>query len=238
MEWSFSPLIAIAIFLAFMFFGYFFGLIEGRNQGYNRRKGEEQAQKPDQESLPIDPPSVQASPPPGLLRLSQNDDGNLRLELDNQPINTSVMTSDQRNRLIELLTVMRPWLEGKPAAAPADPPPPRPKPAHPQGTKPDFQPVSEPASLPFTPLTEEDKDDEPVGPQSMVMQIDSILHSRLVGTPLEEKGIHLQESMQGGVLVWVGMDKFESIDDVPDVEIRKAIRAAIAEWENRFTPGL
>ena len=64
MEWSFSPLIAIAIFLAFMFFGYFFGLIEGRNQGYNRHKGEEQAQKPDQESLPTDSPAVQASPLP------------------------------------------------------------------------------------------------------------------------------------------------------------------------------
>lgn len=238
MEWSFSPLIAIAIFLAFMFFGYFFGLIEGRNQGYNRHKEEEQVQKPNQGSLPTDSPAVQAPPPPGLLRLSQNNDGNLHLELDNQPVNTSAMTSDQRNRLIELLTVMRPWLEGKPVAAPAVHPSSRPKPAHQTGTKNDAQPVFEPAPRPVSTLVEEDEEEEPVGPQSLVMQIDSILHSRLAGTPLEEKGIRLQESMQGGVLVWVGMDKYESIDDVPDNEIKKAIRAAIAEWEKKYTPGL
>ena len=70
------------------------------------------------------------------------------------------------------------------------------------------------------------------------MQIDHILQSRLVGTPLEDKGIRLMESIQGGVQVWVGMNKFESIDDVPDNEIQQAIRAAIAEWENKYTPGL
>lgn len=238
MEWSFSPLVAIAIFLAFMFFGYFFGLIEGRNQGYKRRKEEEQVQKPVHGSLPTGSPAAQDSPPPGLLRLSQNDDGNLRLELDNQPVDTSAMTSDQRSRMIDLLTVMRPWLEGKSAEAPATSSPPRPKPDHPQGTKPDSRPASESASRPVPPFVEEDKDEEPVGSQSMVMQIDSILHTRLAGTPLEEKGIRLQESIQGGVLVWVGMEKFKSIDDVPDNEIKKAIRAAIAEWEEKFTPGL
>jgi len=100
------------------------------------------------------------------------------------------------------------------------------------------QPVSETASRPASPAVEEDEDDEPTGPQNMVVQIDHILHSRLTGTPLEDKGIHLQESIHGGVLVWVGMEKFEAIDDVPDDEIKQAIRAAIAEWENKYTPGL
>jgi hypothetical protein len=237
MEWSFSPLVAIVIFLAFMFFGYGFGLIEGRNQGYRKREGEEQNEKPAQKSFPTDPPAAQASPPQGLLRLSQNDRGNLLLELDNHPVNTSTLTSDQRSRLIELLTMMRPWLEGKPATPPAAPPPSRPKPTPPAGRIPDSQPVSEPATPQAPPLFETE-DEEHTGPQSMVMQIDHILQSRLVGTPLQDKGIRLLESMQGGVQVWVGMNKFESIDDVPDNEIQQAIRAAIAEWENKYTPGL
>jgi hypothetical protein len=71
-----------------------------------------------------------------------------------------------------------------------------------------------------------------------VAQIDSVLQTRLAGTPLAEKGIRLQESPEGGVLVWVGVEKYGGIDDVPDAQIKTALRAAIAEWENKYTPGL
>jgi len=237
MEWSFSPLIAIVIFMVFMFFGYGFGLFEGRNQGYKKRKEEEREEKPARESQPSNSPMDLAPPAPSLLRLSQNDRGYLHLEMDNQSIDTSAMTSDQRRRLIELLTVIRPWLEGKPAAPPAVPPPPRPAPAPSAARMPVSPPASEPASPPPSPLGNKEEE-EPAAPQSMVTQIDGILQSRLAGTPLEEKGIRLQESLQGGVLVWVGLNKFEAIDDVPDDEIKQAIRAAIAEWEKKYTPGL
>ena len=36
-----------------------------------------------------------------------------------------------------------------------------------------------------------------------------------------------------GVIVWVGLDKYEGIDDVPDKDIRIVIRAAVAEWEKQ-----
>lgn len=65
-----------------------------------------------------------------------------------------------------------------------------------------------------------------------------MLQARLVGTPLEERGIFLTQSPEGGVMVYVGLTKYMSIDDVPDAEIKAAIRAAIAEWENKYTPGL
>ena len=65
-----------------------------------------------------------------------------------------------------------------------------------------------------------------------------MLQARLARTPLAEKGIRLQESLDGGVIVWVGIDKYGGIDDVPDEQIKAALRAAIAEWENKYTPGL
>ena len=33
----------------------------------------------------------------------------------------------------------------------------------------------------------------------------------------------------------IGNNKYPSIDDVPDADIKKAIRAAIAEWEEKYT---
>jgi hypothetical protein len=36
----------------------------------------------------------------------------------------------------------------------------------------------------------------------------------------------------------VGLTKYNGIDEVPDPQIKAAIRSAITEWENRYTPGL
>ena len=62
---------------------------------------------------------------PGLLRL-KNENGSLTLDLDGARVNASSLTTDQRKRLIELLTAVRPWLEGKTASTPPPPPPPAP----------------------------------------------------------------------------------------------------------------
>jgi hypothetical protein len=70
------------------------------------------------------------------------------------------------------------------------------------------------------------------------MQIDAILQARLAGTPLEERGVFLTQSPEGGVIVYVGLTRYTSVDEVPDAEVKAAIRAAIAEWENKYTPGL
>jgi hypothetical protein len=75
-------------------------------------------------------------------------------------------------------------------------------------------------------------------PQSIVEQIDAILHAQLAGTPLMEKGIRLQESPEGGVIVWVGINKYQGLEDVPDDQIKAVIRAAISAWENKYTPGI
>jgi len=44
---QFNLFIVIGIGLAAMFFGYFFGLFEGRGQGYKKRKKEEPEEKKD-----------------------------------------------------------------------------------------------------------------------------------------------------------------------------------------------
>ncbi len=234
----------IGIAILSMFFGYFFGLFEGRGQGYKKRQKEEEELATDtpveenesQEDLPPSKPPEAPAPPeqPSLMRLSQNSDGRLQLDLDDEPVLTTTITSNQRKRLIALLTAVRPWVEGKPS--PPTPLPPKPAPVQPMTAM--SESTFEPAS-PAPPLAEVPAVDEmPIAPESIVSQIDSILQLRIVGTPLQQKGIKLQESPEGGVLVWIGLEKFQSVDEVPDEAIKSAIRAAIVEWENKFTPGL
>lgn len=221
-----------------LLFVYIFGLFEGRGQGYKRRKAEEAEEK---KEAPESKPVTVKVDDPGLLRI-KNENGTLTLDLDGVRADTSALTSDQRKRLIEMLTLVRPWLEGKPVTAPAAPPPPpaQPKPAPVISTPPIPQPV--PATTPqaSTPrsgtLAKEDRPAAPAG--SIVSQIDSILQQRLAGTPLEERGIFLAQSPEGGVMVYVGLTKYMGIEDVPDPEVKAAIRAAISEWEDKYTPGL
>ena len=240
MEWSLNPLVAIGIGIAVMFFGYFFGLFEGRGQGYKNRKKEEADEKKNQ-PVPLPPANPPApSDETSILNVSMDDAGMLRLKLDGQQTDTTALDPEKRKRLIAILTQIRPWLEAPRAAAS----PARPQPASVSGTPPVSTPKPAPAQTPSlaprtaAPPPVENDEDEPVGPQSIVMQINSVLQMRLVGTPLASKGIRLQESLDGGVLVWVGMQKFEGVEDVPDETIKAALKSAISEWENKYTPGL
>ncbi|GAB4452079.1 MAG: hypothetical protein OHK0041_15200 [Anaerolineales bacterium] len=172
---------------------------------------------------------------PSLLRL-KNENGALTLELDGARVDASTITPPQRKRLIGLLNAIRPWLEGKPAATPAPPPPPAPvsipitsSPPAPVTPPPSPAPVSKPAPG--------KKAAEPA-PASIVEQVNAILQTRIAGTPLASPGIILMESVTGGVLVYVGVNKYEGVDAVPDEAVKAAIRAAIAEWEQKYTPGL
>lgn len=261
MEFSWSTVVWIAIVV----FVYVFGLFEGRGQGYKRRKAEEEQEK--KETVPVPPASPPASntetitvDDPGLLRI-KNEKGSFVLDLDGERVNPIMLSSGQRRRLIDMLNIMRPWLEGRaaPAESPAVKPSVPPLPAAPPVSLEDRlsafgtpstpskpEPVPPPASPPrqqsVPPATSRTstiaKEDRPAAPaNSIVGQIDSVLQSRLAGTPLEERGIFLAQSAEGGVSVYVGLTRYNGIDDVPDPEIKAAIRAAISEWENKYTPG-
>jgi cell division protein FtsN len=232
--------------IAGLLFVYIFGLLEGRSKGYKKRKAEEVQEKKDQPPLQP-PPVITAVDDPGLLRI-KNEDGSLTLDLDGAKVNPTRMSPEQRRRLIELLNLMRPWLEGHPVSAPAQA---EPAPAQPRSTSRDQTPA---APAPVQPATASPrpaaqaisqksatiaKEDRPSAPaNSIVSQIDSILQARLAGTSLEDRGIFLTQSPEGGVAVYVGLTRYDGIDEVPDTEIKTVIRAAIAEWEQKFTPGL
>lgn len=171
-----------------------------------------------------------ATDEPGLLRLKYKN-GEPFLELDGKMVTPKNVSPDQKKRLIELITVMRPWVEGGQTAPAIS------QPTASQQTP--LTPVSpvEVVSRPAQPAKKTEVE-KPFASLSIVQQIDSILQERLLNTPLEKSGLRLHESMQGGVEVYVGVQKFDSIDDVPDPVMKSTIRAAIAEWEEKYTPGI
>lgn len=236
----------ILAWIAALIFVYLFGLYEGRGQGYKRRKAEE-AEEKKKEPAPVVVPATVTVDDPGLLRI-KNESGYFTLDLDGQRVDTTSLTMNQRKRLIEMLNLMRPWLEGKSVAAPETPMASAPLAAQPRpvaNVPPPAPVTSTPVSRPTTPPSSPSRsgtiapEDRPVAPAgSIVSQIDSILQARLAGTPLEERGVFLAQSPEGGVMVYIGLTKYMGIDDVPDPEIKAAIRGAIAEWENKYTPGL
>ena len=251
-NWSIVGWIAALVFV------YLFGLFEGRNQGYKKRKAEEGEER--KEALP--PPAAPAKPEtfrvddPGLLRI-KDENGSFVLDLDGRRVNPISLSSNQRRRLIDILNIMRPWLQGNSAPEPA-PRPVTPRTASPPATIDDRlntfggsapqtppaprqmepPPVRQTVRPPAARSSTIAKDDRPIAPaNSIVSQIDAILQDRLAGTELEERGIFLAQSPEGGVIVYVGLTRYNGMEDVPDPAIKAAIRAAISEWENKYTPG-
>jgi hypothetical protein len=249
---------SILAWIAALIFVYVFGLYEGRGQGYKKRKAEEEQEKKDQPASVSQPKTVTVDDP-GLLRI-KNENGSIALDLDGMRVNPASLSADQRKRLIDMLSIMRPWLEGRPAPASASAPSTRNAPVTPSqptsisdrlesfaGTPTQSKPAPvqpAPPPQPLPPLTTPRpstiaKEDRPSAPaNSIVSQIDSVLQARLEGTPLGERGIFLTQSPEGGVIVYVGLTRYNGVDEVPDPEIKAAIRAAISEWEDRYTPGL
>ena len=177
----------------------------------------------------------QTSTTSSLLRLHTSEN-RVVVEMDGKPLSGAV-TVDEKKRLIELISYMRPFIEGtaKPGVSGMSQPPlAQPMPV--SAPQPEIKPV--PASIipSVQPVKKLDPEQE-FAMLSIVQQIDSVLQKRLLGTPFEGQGIRLQESLQGAVEVYVGLQKYEAIDDVKDEAIKKMIRGAISEWEEKYAPG-
>lgn len=218
MEISILGLIGIG--LGTMFFGYFFGLFEGRGQGYRRRRKEEEQERSVKDAFSPAPPN----PKQNLLELGQDPTGSPKLLVDGRAVNAADVAPNQRKRLIELMVMMRPWIEPSPSAPPSS-----------------AATAAGPVQAPAPPVATTAGPTEPtVAPTpaslSLVEQIDSILQARIAGTPLAARGIRLAQSLHGGALVFIGTTQYDGVDKVPDPEVQAAIRAAIAEWEKTYTP--
>jgi len=214
-------IVVTVVALLSVFFGYGFGWFEWGRKLKEYESGERQKAVEAKES-PTLPAARQEDP--ALLTL-RDVKSRLRLELEGQTVDAESMSAEQRRRLIDVVSRMRPWIDARSAA-----PTPAPVPA-PQAVSP--APVAAPTPARPAPA----KKDETLAPQSMVAQIDEILQKNMVGTPLEKMGIKLTETPGGGVTVTVGLNRYAGVGEVPNPEIQAAIRAAIGEWEKKFTPG-
>jgi hypothetical protein len=70
----------------------------------------------------------------------------------------------------------------------------------------------------------------PQQPPSMIEQINEILKQQLAESPEENKAVRLIEGPGGAVRVFVGVHSY-AIDEVPDPEVQRVIREAVAAWE-------
>ena len=68
---------------------------------------------------------------------------------------------------------------------------------------------------------------------SIVSQINDILQANLKHAPNIKDPVCLMEWPGLGMVVMIGLEKFENVDDVPDEDIKTAIRAAVKEWEQQ-----
>lgn len=184
------------------------------------------------------PKVIQA--PPQLIEenyaLAIFEEGNvITLKMDGAKFQNSAQISEgQRKRLINLVVGLRPWLDGsqvqaKPAPAPIATEPIVPAPV---------MPISAASKIQSQPLVvERSAEDVEYASLSMVQQIDWILQKKLEGHPLRAKRIRLKGALTGGVEFHVGEQRYEYVGEIEDLEVRALIQQAIADWENKSTPG-
>jgi hypothetical protein len=69
--------------------------------------------------------------------------------------------------------------------------------------------------------------------QSMVSQVDAILQEKIHHAGMEKWAIRLTEFPQRGMVILVGLEQYDSLDEVPYEQARNIIRESISEWEQR-----
>jgi hypothetical protein len=69
---------------------------------------------------------------------------------------------------------------------------------------------------------------------SIAAQVDVILQEKLKGTVLEKRGIRLMELPGKGMVVMIGLDQYDTVEDVPFPEIKMVLKSAVADWERKM----
>ncbi len=157
-----------------------------------------------------------------ILRAWRTGADKLWLEMDGARLeDEKALQPEQRQRLLRTVLDLRPWLEANRASAPAAtvpqqvaPPPPVVVAEPPLGKA-----VRKAAPPPPTPV------------KSIVEQINDVLQAKVLPARLPGREISLEEGPGGTVIVQDGDARYESIDAVPDPQVKAAISQAVAEWE-------
>jgi len=206
MVWN---LTSIGLLVVVLIIGYLIGLLEA---SLKSSKKEKPHAKP-ATNEPVSPPEGEIE----ILRAWRTSAGKITLEMDGRKIESKEeLQPEQLRRLVNLLLDLRPWLEAAPDSTP---------------TRTGLEQSGTP---PAPAKAKEQNAEQPVvAPFNIVAQIDQILQDRLAGTPMAGRGISLQESPKGGVIVSIGLQRFEGIDAVPDPEVKAAIRQAVEVWEKK-----
>ena len=239
-----APAIILIIVAAVV--GYVLGLIDSRLTASVRNKLEENTTA---STAAADQSVVEDRNKLGehtVLKVTIDQTLKWHLELDKVRLeNPSEMSSDQRQRMLNLVAQIRPWIDGKEVQTSAPLPTPQPIPELPPLKMPrpaiaaqtPIPNVSGPRIDPLRGLRSLLNNDVkvPNKPQgvSIVMMIDEVLQARLLGTSLLSKGIRLEEGSMGEVIVFVGRERYDGVDAVPDPEIRAIIKTSISDWEKK-----
>jgi hypothetical protein len=99
----------------------------------------------------------------------------------------------------------------------------------------EYRPLPPPSMNPFKQMAvlREMAKNPPPAPKGITEQIDDVLQERIIGTPLIHRGLHVRPGPRGDAIFEADGQSYSSVDELPDVEVRDAIRAAIAEWESK-----
>lgn len=212
--------IAGALIAAFVF---------GRGGG-----GEKEDNKnPEKAVLPAPPkahsgvPVLPPEPYQELARLWWNKNtGRINLRIDDKVhINAESFSLTQRERLKEAVFDLLTWFK---PANPIPSPTAEETPV-PVQVKPGIQP---PPSKSATDAKKEKK-----APATMVEQVEEILQEMLNLQGEGAPNVHLTQDARGGVVVWVGSQHFDGVDQVPDKAVQTLIRQAVSAWEKRVERG-
>jgi len=151
------------------------------------------------------------------------------MELDGKRVdNQEALLPEQRQRLLNLVLDLRPWLEmARPASSDTGtaPQPVRqatPEPgvaAQPVQTQNDKNAFAGEANMPAPAF------------MSIIEQINKVLQAKLATSVFKDRGIRLTEGSGGIVIIKDGTNSYEGIDTVPDPEVKTLIQQAVADWE-------
>ena len=198
------------------------GLVAGYVLGKatsNQATEEEVAEK--EEPLPLPQPKYPAD---AIHIWRDNTSQKIVLQIGERTIQSmDPFTNTEKKYIQQLITYLQKWI-GTPdptqTPKPATPPPAQVKPA---------AKVSVHKIETETPETA----DEAAAPKSIVAQIDAILQEKLIESPLMGRGVRLMESLDGGMTIYVGLDSYSDIADIPDNDIVAVIRASVKDWEHQ-----